>query len=167
MNLPINESLCRQTPAPTSDLERPARSSSTLSESWHCRSVSAAAARRLPRLRPGNTGCPQVPQETCNSTDLTVYRELIVMLLSFWDYLRRRTAESVLLGIQDALAEAERPSTEVAVAELVIKLEPPGEAQKQQATEPQQLELANVHPSQPVSESPRRRGRPRKHPTTP
>jgi hypothetical protein len=88
------------------------------------------------------------------------------MLLSFWDYLRRRSAESVLLGIQDALAAAERPSTDVAVAEFVMQLEAPAEA-AQQAPPPGQLELSNVKPSQPETAAPRRRGRPRKHPTTP
>jgi hypothetical protein len=88
------------------------------------------------------------------------------MLLSFWDYLRRRSAESVLLGIQDALAAAERPSTEAAISELVMQLEiaavPP-----EQSGEPRQLPLSNIQPSESENPPPRRRGRPRKHPTTP
>src|SRR5690349_425071 len=99
MSLQTNESLSHPTPAPTSAQERRARSSSTWNESSVCRSVSSAAARKSPRLLPGTPDYSEQAPEIRNSADLIIFRELIVMLLSFWEYLRRRTAESVLLGI--------------------------------------------------------------------
>jgi hypothetical protein len=163
MNLQTSESLCRPTPARTSGLERRARSSNTWDESSAQRSVSAAAARRSPRLLPGTPERAEQDPDTHYSTDLTVYRELIVMLISFWEYLRRRTAESVLLGIQDAIAATERPSTEAPAGEFVVSLEI--SAAPQHAG--QVPKLTASEPTSPNGDSPRRRGRPRKHPATP
>lgn len=87
------------------------------------------------------------------------------MLLSFWDYLRRKTAESVLLGIQDALTVADRPSTEAHVGELSIQLDlqPPAEPTPQTG----HLEHTNTPAPSSNVPAPRRRGRPRIHPKTP
>lgn len=90
------------------------------------------------------------------------------MLLSFWDYLRQRTAESILLGIQDALASTDQATHDNTGESLVMHLElsaaeepPPA---RQNANSESEGTLAAQLPS---TTEPRRRGRPRKHPSTP
>jgi hypothetical protein len=130
--------------------------------------VSAAAARRSPRLLPEQRAIDDPRHDPREPDDHHYLKELTAMLLSVWDYLRRRTAESVLLGIQDALAATERPATEVAgelVLELELRREPPGD-QTAPASPP--LQLASSQASVAPNQEPRRgRGRPRKHPSTP
>jgi hypothetical protein len=131
------------------------------------RSVSAAAARKSSRLLPGTTDQPEEPRELRKYTDLNAFRELIVMLLSFWEYLRRRTAESVLLGIQDAIAATERPTTEVASSALVLELEISAQEPAKTDEASRQPSAAAIQQAPADGATPRRRGRPRKHPTTP
>lgn len=91
------------------------------------------------------------------------------MLLSFWDYLRQRTAESILLGIQDALASTDQPMHNNAGESLVMHLElsaaaePPPARQDANGKSEGTLQAAQL----PSTTEPRRRGRPRKHPSTP
>lgn len=91
------------------------------------------------------------------------------MLLSFWDYLRQRTAESILLGIQDALASTDQPVHDNAGESLVMHLELSAAAQPPAARQNANGDSAGNHEAAqlPSTTEPRRRGRPRKHPSTP